>query len=40
MLIPAIRTERFGGAPYTPTGDPLVDGVGPAAYAWKGRRPA
>jgi photosynthetic reaction center H subunit len=35
VLIPAIRTERFGGAPYTPTGDPLVDGVGPAAYAMR-----
>jgi photosynthetic reaction center H subunit len=31
--IAAIRTERFGGAPYQPTGDPLADGVGPAAYA-------
>ena len=31
--IAAVRTERFGGAPYTPTGDPLVDGIGPAAYA-------
>lgn len=25
--------DRFPGAPLTPTGDPLVDGVGPAAYA-------
>lgn len=31
--IAAVRTEGFAGAPYTPTGDPLVDGIGPAAYA-------
>jgi photosynthetic reaction center H subunit len=31
--IAARRTARFGGAPYTPTGNPLVDGIGPAAYA-------
>jgi photosynthetic reaction center H subunit len=31
--IAARRTARFGGAPYTPTGNPLADGVGPAAYA-------
>ena len=29
----ALRIDRFGGAPYQPTGDPLADGVGPAAYA-------
>lgn len=27
------RTENWAGAPYEPTGDPLVDGVGPAAWA-------
>ncbi|MEO1456714.1 MAG: photosynthetic reaction center subunit H [Pseudomonadota bacterium] len=26
-------TGNFSGAPLTPTGDPLADGVGPAAYA-------
>lgn len=31
--IAALRIDRFGGAPYQPTGDPLADGVGPAAYA-------
>jgi photosynthetic reaction center H subunit len=31
--IAARRTAGFGGAPYAPTGNPLVDGVGPAAYA-------
>lgn len=27
------RTAHFSGSPYEPTGDPLADGVGPAAYA-------
>lgn len=27
------RTAVWPGAPYTPTGNPLTDGVGPAAYA-------
>lgn len=31
--IAALRIDRFGGAPYAPVGDPLADGVGPAAYA-------
>jgi photosynthetic reaction center H subunit len=31
--IAARRVDRFGGAPYEPTGDPLVDGIGPAAFA-------
>ena len=33
VQIAARRTARFGGAPYTPTGNPLADGIGPAAYA-------
>ncbi|MCH4891969.1 MULTISPECIES: photosynthetic reaction center subunit H [unclassified Sphingomonas] len=37
--IAARRFERFPGAPYVPTGDPLVDGVGPAAYADRAKRP-
>jgi photosynthetic reaction center H subunit len=37
--IAARRTERFGGAPYVPTGDPLVDGIGPAAWADRAKRP-
>ncbi|MEM6679000.1 MAG: photosynthetic reaction center subunit H [Pseudomonadota bacterium] len=28
----AVPSNGFTGAPLTPTGDPLVDGVGPAAY--------
>lgn len=31
--IAAKRRENFGGAPYSPTGNPLADGVGPAAWA-------
>jgi photosynthetic reaction center H subunit len=27
------------GSPYVPTGNPLVDGVGPAAYAQRAKRP-
>ncbi|GGC34750.1 photosynthetic reaction center subunit H [Novosphingobium marinum] len=31
--IAARRRENFAGAPYSPTGDPLTDGIGPAAFA-------
>lgn len=31
--IAARRLDRSPGSPYVPTGNPLVDGVGPAAYA-------
>lgn len=37
--IAARRTDRFAGAPYAPTGNPLVDGIGPAAYAERARHP-
>ena len=37
--IAARRTDRFPGAPYAPTGDPLVDGIGPAAWADRAKRP-
>ena len=37
--IAARRTERFAGAPYAPTGNPLVDGIGPAAWANRAKRP-
>lgn len=37
--IPARRTERFAGAPLYPTGDPLADGIGPAAWADRAKRP-
>ncbi|MEH6789315.1 MAG: photosynthetic reaction center subunit H [Parasphingorhabdus sp.] len=33
------RTFRSPGAPYYPTGNPLVDGIGPAAWAERARHP-
>lgn len=32
-VIAAVPTAGFPGAPLTPTGNPLIDGVGPAAWA-------
>jgi photosynthetic reaction center H subunit len=37
--IAAKRFENFAGAPYVPTGNPLVDGVGPASYANRAKWP-
>ncbi|MEG3086792.1 photosynthetic reaction center subunit H [Sphingomonas sp. PB4P5] len=37
--IAALRIDRFAGAPYAPTGNPLVDGIGPAAWANRAKRP-
>ena len=37
--IAARFTDRFPGAPYAPTGNPLVDGIGPAAYANRAKHP-
>jgi photosynthetic reaction center H subunit len=37
--IAAARFENFSGAPYVPTGNPLADGVGPAAYAERAKWP-
>jgi photosynthetic reaction center H subunit len=37
--IAARPTERFHGAPLVPTGNPLVDGIGPAAWAERRRVP-
>jgi photosynthetic reaction center H subunit len=31
--VAAVQTMPFFGAPYVPTGNPLLDGVGPAAWA-------
>ncbi len=39
VKIAARQTEPFGGAPYQPTGNPLVDGIGPAAWANRAKRP-
>jgi photosynthetic reaction center H subunit len=33
------RTDAFSGAPYEPTGDPLADGVGPAAWCERAEFP-
>jgi len=33
------RREPFPGAPYFPTGNPLEDGIGPAAYADRAKYP-
>jgi len=35
----ARRLERSAGAPLVPTGNPLVDGIGPAAWAERAKRP-
>lgn len=35
----AVPTELWPGAPLRPTGDPMVDGVGPAAYALRADEP-
>jgi photosynthetic reaction center H subunit len=37
--IAARRFENFGGAPLVPTGNPLTDGIGPAAYADRAKWP-
>lgn len=37
--IAASRPHEYPGAPLTPTGDPLVDGVGPAAWAERSDTP-
>jgi photosynthetic reaction center H subunit len=35
-----VPMDRSAGSPMVPTGDPLVDGVGPAAYVMRGMHPA
>ena len=37
--VAARRVGKWPGAPMVPTGDPLVDGVGPAAWAERADRP-
>jgi photosynthetic reaction center H subunit len=39
VAIAARRLDRSPGSPYVPTGNPLVDGVGPAAYANRAKLP-
>lgn len=38
--IAMVPMDNGAGAPMIPTGDPLVDGVGPAAYVMRGMHPA
>jgi photosynthetic reaction center H subunit len=38
--IAMVPVDRTPGAPFIPTGDPMVDGVGPAAYVMRGMHPA
>lgn len=38
--IAMVPVDRSPGSPLIPTGDPLVDGVGPAAYVMRGMHPA
>ncbi|OQW44284.1 MAG: photosynthetic reaction center subunit H [Proteobacteria bacterium SG_bin6] len=37
--IAARRTDPSPGSGYVPTGNPLIDGIGPAAYADRAKRP-
>ncbi|MBX7497102.1 photosynthetic reaction center subunit H [Qipengyuania sp. 6B39] len=37
--IAAKKFDPAGGSPYVPTGNPLADGIGPAAYAERDRLP-
>ena len=37
--IPAVQAFRAGGAPWVPTGDAMVDGLGPAAFANRAKYP-
>lgn len=40
LQVPGARkSDWFAGAPIEPTGNPLVDGVGPAAFAERAKRP-
>lgn len=37
--VAAVPMEKFPGSPLVPTGNPLADGVGPAAYARRSDKP-
>ena len=37
--VPAVAAFRAAGAPLVPTGDPMVDGMGPAAWANRSKYP-
>ena len=37
--VPAVQSFRAAGAPFVPTGDAMVDGMGPAAWANRAKYP-
>lgn len=37
--VPAVQAFRAAGAPWVPTGDPMIDGMGPAAFANRSKYP-
>lgn len=37
--LPAVRAANFPGAPLVPTGNPMLDGIGPASFAQRDDRP-
>lgn len=39
LTIAAVPADPSPGAPYVPTGNPMVDGIGPAAWAERARLP-
>ncbi len=39
QVLKAVPRNRFNGAPLEPTGNPMLDGVGPGAYADRADRP-
>jgi len=39
VTVPGKPLFRSAGAPYVPTGDPMVDGIGPAAWANRAKYP-
>jgi photosynthetic reaction center H subunit len=38
-IINAVQTQNFEGAPWVPLGNPMIDGLGPAAYALRSTSP-
>jgi photosynthetic reaction center H subunit len=38
-LVNAVQTQGFEGAPWVPLGNPMIDGLGPAAYAMRAETP-
>jgi photosynthetic reaction center H subunit len=38
-IVNAVQTQGFEGAPWVPLGNPMIDGLGPAAYALREMKP-